>query len=160
MASRQVTLDLAAFLDSPQAQALDVPDAALRTIAERFLTVCYEELGEKPRLLDGQGLHAALGHQLPGHFRRADPLAEHVPAVLAAYLDHLEATQVVTQAFELRHALDETLGEFQEAVRTGAVPHHGPRQEPVVHEVPKLGRNDPCFCGSGRKFKKCHGQAS
>lgn len=23
--------------------------------------------------------------------------------------------------------------------------------------APKLGRNDPCFCGSGKKFKKCHG---
>ena len=22
----------------------------------------------------------------------------------------------------------------------------------------KLGRNDPCWCGSGRKFKKCHGR--
>jgi hypothetical protein len=21
----------------------------------------------------------------------------------------------------------------------------------------KLGRNDPCYCGSGKKFKKCHG---
>jgi preprotein translocase subunit SecA len=24
----------------------------------------------------------------------------------------------------------------------------------------KVGRNDPCPCGSGKKFKKCHGQAS
>ena len=24
-------------------------------------------------------------------------------------------------------------------------------------EYPKVGRNDPCPCGSGRKFKKCHG---
>jgi preprotein translocase subunit SecA len=24
-------------------------------------------------------------------------------------------------------------------------------------EEPKLGRNDPCWCGSGKKFKKCHG---
>jgi len=23
--------------------------------------------------------------------------------------------------------------------------------------MPKVGRNDPCFCGSGKKFKKCHG---
>ncbi len=23
--------------------------------------------------------------------------------------------------------------------------------------VPKVGRNDPCYCGSGKKFKKCHG---
>jgi len=21
---------------------------------------------------------------------------------------------------------------------------------------PKLGRNDPCWCGSGKKYKKCH----
>jgi preprotein translocase subunit SecA len=21
----------------------------------------------------------------------------------------------------------------------------------------KVGRNDPCWCGSGKKFKKCHG---
>jgi len=25
----------------------------------------------------------------------------------------------------------------------------------IRREVPKIGRNDPCFCGSGRKFKKC-----
>ncbi len=24
-------------------------------------------------------------------------------------------------------------------------------------EAPKVGRNDPCFCGSGKKYKKCHG---
>ncbi|HJU44370.1 MAG TPA: preprotein translocase subunit SecA [Vicinamibacterales bacterium] len=27
----------------------------------------------------------------------------------------------------------------------------------VRHEGPKIGRNDPCWCGSGKKFKKCHG---
>jgi len=25
------------------------------------------------------------------------------------------------------------------------------------HGGPKIGRNDPCFCGSGKKFKRCHG---
>ncbi len=29
------------------------------------------------------------------------------------------------------------------------------RPMPVVRETPKTGRNDPCPCGSGRKFKKC-----
>jgi uncharacterized protein YecA (UPF0149 family) len=28
-----------------------------------------------------------------------------------------------------------------------------------VNKAPKLGRNDPCWCGSGKKFKKCHGAA-
>jgi SEC-C motif-containing protein len=29
----------------------------------------------------------------------------------------------------------------------------------VVRTAPKAGRNDPCPCGSGRKFKKCCGQS-
>ncbi|MEP7159320.1 MAG: SEC-C metal-binding domain-containing protein, partial [Chloroflexota bacterium] len=29
--------------------------------------------------------------------------------------------------------------------------------KPNVTEGPKLGRNDPCFCGSGKKYKRCHG---
>ncbi|MBI4340885.1 MAG: SEC-C domain-containing protein [Candidatus Omnitrophica bacterium] len=28
----------------------------------------------------------------------------------------------------------------------------------VKHEGPKVGRNDPCPCGSGLKYKKCHGK--
>ncbi len=23
-------------------------------------------------------------------------------------------------------------------------------------EIPRLGRNDPCWCGSGKKYKRCH----
>jgi preprotein translocase subunit SecA len=42
----------------------------------------------------------------------------------------------------------------------GAKPQNTPQpqayQEPVT-SGPKIGRNDPCFCGSGKKFKKCHG---
>jgi len=30
-------------------------------------------------------------------------------------------------------------------------------QQRVTSEHEKLGRNDPCWCGSGKKFKKCHG---
>ena len=30
--------------------------------------------------------------------------------------------------------------------------------KPVVRAMPKIGRNDPCECGSGKKFKKCCGQ--
>ncbi|TAL87473.1 MAG: preprotein translocase subunit SecA [Rhodanobacter sp.] len=31
-------------------------------------------------------------------------------------------------------------------------------QRPVQHDGPKVGRNDPCPCGSGKKYKHCHGQ--
>ncbi len=32
-----------------------------------------------------------------------------------------------------------------------------PAQAPLLRDGPKIGRNDPCPCGSGQKYKKCHG---
>ena len=29
---------------------------------------------------------------------------------------------------------------------------------PFVRQGDKIGRNDPCTCGSGKKFKQCHGK--
>lgn len=34
--------------------------------------------------------------------------------------------------------------------------NHAPQQT-IVREGPKIGRNDPCSCGSGKKYKKCCG---
>jgi len=30
--------------------------------------------------------------------------------------------------------------------------------QPQRREAQKVGRNDPCPCGSGKKYKKCHGR--
>jgi len=29
----------------------------------------------------------------------------------------------------------------------------------IRRDTPKVGRNDPCPCGSGKKYKNCHGAA-
>src|SRR5262249_43692567 len=34
----------------------------------------------------------------------------------------------------------------------------GATTAPIKRERPKVGRNDPCPCGSGKKYKKCHGK--
>ncbi len=161
MASKEIALDLAAFLDSSEARSLDVKGAELRKIAEAFLAVCYDELGKAPRLYDGEDVRMAVGQRLPGHFGRRDSLAAHVPAVLDAYFDHLEASQVVTQAFEIRLGLGQALDEFSSIVEAGSAAHTSvKRQATVKHRAEKTGRNDPCFCGSGKKFKKCHGKGA
>ncbi|MDE3076565.1 MAG: SEC-C domain-containing protein, partial [Chloroflexota bacterium] len=36
----------------------------------------------------------------------------------------------------------------------------GPVQRKPAAAGVKVGRNDPCPCGSGRKYKKCHGAAA
>ncbi|CAG4884125.1 preprotein translocase subunit, ATPase [Georgfuchsia toluolica] len=43
---------------------------------------------------------------------------------------------------------DEALGTVEE------------RPQQPVHAAPKIGRNDPCPCGSGKKYKHCHGKLS
>lgn len=35
--------------------------------------------------------------------------------------------------------------------------HHHEKPQTVFREAPKIGRNDPCSCGSGKKYKKCCG---
>lgn len=47
--------------------------------------------------------------------------------------------------------------EAQRAAAAGAGQASQPKVEPVRAE-PKIGRNDPCPCGSGKKFKNCHGR--
>jgi preprotein translocase subunit SecA len=44
------------------------------------------------------------------------------------------------------------------AVAGGGRSQTGATQTVTRSEEQKLGRNDPCWCGSGKKFKKCHGQ--
>jgi len=41
-------------------------------------------------------------------------------------------------------------------IARGEVPGVIGRRDPIRH-APKIGRNDPCPCGSGRKYKRCHG---
>jgi preprotein translocase subunit SecA len=48
--------------------------------------------------------------------------------------------------------------DFAHASPRGAPPGSAP-VSPVMRDAPKVGRNDPCPCGSGRKYKKCHGRA-
>ncbi len=47
--------------------------------------------------------------------------------------------------------------DFEEALAAG-----GEEAEKVqpLHAGPKVGRNDPCPCGSGKKYKQCHGKLS
>ena len=38
------------------------------------------------------------------------------------------------------------------------IPKREHKQDPVKRDAPKVGRNDPCPCGSGKKYKHCCGR--
>lgn len=59
-----------------------------------------------------------------------------------------------------QHQNVSALGEGEAAAADSAQTGSGAddKQSPFVRDVPKVGRNDPCPCGSGKKYKVCHGQ--
>ena len=48
--------------------------------------------------------------------------------------------------------------DMSSAPAQAAVPKRERKQETVRRETPKVGRNDPCPCGSGKKYKHCCGR--
>jgi preprotein translocase subunit SecA len=63
-------------------------------------------------------------------------------------------------AMKMRHGSEPASGEEEApAPRSAARPAPRVTVQPVRRDGPKIGRNDPCPCGSGQKFKKCHGAA-
>ncbi len=73
--------------------------------------------------------------------------------ILAEEEVELKGTQ--TNEAEIEGALTETGAEDEARVLKGQRPR-GQNQRPI--DISKIGRNDPCPCGSGKKFKKCHGK--
>ena len=65
-------------------------------------------------------------------------------------------------AMEFQHASSGGYGADEEAAEVQAERERAQAAAPVVQTVvrdqPKVGRNDPCPCGSGKKYKQCHGR--
>src|SRR5262249_60402384 len=113
--------------------------------------------------------HLKEGIGLRGYGQR-DPLVEYKKEAFEMFqemIDHLKEV-VVEQLFKVRASREEPLprrtqvamapSRWQEgrgADMPGAPARAPSRAEPRTATGPKVGRNDPCPCGSGTKYKKC-----
>jgi preprotein translocase subunit SecA len=83
---------------------------------------------------------------------------EEVLAMEAAERAKLEAQ---TRKMQFQHPETGGYGTEDEAEQALAQAAQGQgvlAGSPVTREGPKVGRNDPCPCGSGKKYKQCHGR--
>ncbi len=97
----------------------------------------------------------------PVHERVAPALAETQPNIYAK-LAELIAEDVKEAAMKEETAATiikptQVVIEAFDAAMSGRRP--GERQGTIVN-TEKVGRNEPCPCGSGKKYKKCHGEAA
>jgi preprotein translocase subunit SecA len=63
--------------------------------------------------------------------------------------------QAAAQRMQFQHPSSGGYSADEEAAEVEAARQGG---RPVVRDMPKVGRNEPCPCGSGKKYKHCHGQ--
>ncbi|EIW88962.1 preprotein translocase subunit SecA [Alishewanella agri BL06] len=75
----------------------------------------------------------------------------------------VRASEDVEAVEEQRRKADQVPHQYQHAEAEhvgGELPEGGRGATPVYRDGAKVGRNDPCPCGSGKKYKQCHGQLS
>ncbi|WP_144162739.1 preprotein translocase subunit SecA [Paraburkholderia sp. BCC1885] len=83
-----------------------------------------------------------------------EQVAEDLEEQGGSQLDHVEFRHA-----EFVEAAAPVAAEAATAAMIGdAMNHTHAGGEPLGDNVPKVGRNDPCPCGSGKKYKQCHGK--
>jgi preprotein translocase subunit SecA len=108
-----------------------------------------EHLAEMDYLRSGIGLRA-MGQR--------DPLVEYQREGFTFFEDLVHTTKVdsIRYMFHVEVARREEQPKAQ-SITTSSAKGDGTTQRQVKRDGDKIGRNDPCPCGSGKKYKRCHG---
>jgi preprotein translocase subunit SecA len=73
---------------------------------------------------------------------------------------HRPRRPLATSVDEIEEAFQRRKRRELEQARMAGSGDLQPVQQRRVSESEKIGRNDPCYCGSGKKYKKCHGASA
>ncbi len=143
---------------------------AMRTY-ERIIMLNIIDAQWKDHLLSLDHLKQGIG--LVGYGQK-DPLVEYKKQSFDMFQEMLDRIDTVTirSLFNLQVVTEEppeALRQRRPPRRPSSLTFTGPNQgaaaageeagkvKTVVRDQPKVGRNEPCPCGSGKKYKKCHG---
>jgi len=145
---------------------------AMRTY-ERIIMLNIIDAQWKDHLLSLDHLKQGIG--LVGYGQK-DPLVEYKKQSFDMFQEMLDRidTSTIRSLFNLQVVAEqspEALRQRRPPRRSTSLNFTGPNQgaaaageeagkvKTVVRDQPKVGRNEPCPCGSGKKYKKCHGAA-
>ncbi|MEX0999115.1 MAG: preprotein translocase subunit SecA [Thermodesulfobacteriota bacterium] len=143
----------------------DISSDTMRQI-ERFVMLQTVDFLWKDHLLNMDHLREGIG--LRGYAQQ-NPLHEYKKEGFSMFgsLMYRLSNDVCEKLFRVQPASEtdiERLEKQRRAEQHRMVLSRGESEEeekkkPVRRQEKKVGRNDPCPCGSGKKYKKCHGQA-
>jgi preprotein translocase subunit SecA len=145
---------------------------AMRTY-ERIIMLNIIDAQWKDHLLSLDHLKQGIG--LVGYGQK-DPLVEYKKQSFDMFQEMLDRidTSTIRSLFNLQVVAEQPPEAIRQRrpARSTSMTFTGPNQgaaaageeagkvKTVVRDQPKVGRNEPCPCGSGKKYKKCHGAAA
>lgn len=116
------------------------------SVLTEFLSAACESRGLPPGEIEEADARAALLERV-ARLRLDDDVHAQVPILCAAFTTFLEE--------QGRLGGGRALGAFIRALGPAYVRQAQGKPEPIQRPGSRIGRNDPCPCGSGRKYKKC-----
>jgi len=134
---------------------------------ERIILLQIVDSHWKEHLLSMDHLKEGIG--LRGYGQK-NPLNEYKKEAFDLFMTMIEAVklQTIKTLMRVRLVQEEEVERLEEERRQrqeqemqmnkGAAGEQGKTQEPVKRDGDKIGRNAPCPCGSGKKYKKCCGK--
>ncbi len=135
------------FCSGDAARRFDGPivEYAQEILAE-FLAAACAVRGVEPSDVDESDVRAALLGKVAS-IDAPQAVRERTPDLCAAFLEDLESAG--------RLGGGRSLARFVRALRGGFLKSSGASKTPERRVAPKIAPNDPCPCGSGKKFKRC-----
>jgi len=131
-----------------------------------------DHLTNMDQLRQGIGLRAYAQKNPKQEYKREsfalfEELLESIKHETIKYLSHVQVTsRADVERLEQQRRQQQTQRQYQHAQIANLddqseqqdSPDKPEASQPVVRSGPKVGRNDPCPCDSGKKFKQCHGK--
>lgn len=130
------------------------PDAVrdvARPVLERLLTAACDARGVEPAALEEPDFKAALLDHV-AKIELADGVPTFVPSLCRAFLADLQVRGRLGNGAALGRYVGALALAYTEASRG--------KPSTFIRPGAKIGRNEPCLCGSGKKFKACCGRAT
>jgi hypothetical protein len=151
-----------------------IPDGIYDTTAEGIRVIATSaksaaSLSRLAKLLQEARAKGATGEAVAEAIERDAPefaglaaLVRRLKGVpIATWIGIALATLALLQGMSADERLVDIQGKVDRVLQQVSAPAAAPAVRapaPPQDAVPRVGRNDPCPCGSGRKYKRCHGR--
>jgi hypothetical protein len=117
-------------------------------LLEGFMHAGCRVRGVAPTALEREDVKRALLESV-ARLAMPDDVRPHVPALCRAFLEDLQLRGRIGNGT--------SLGRYVGALRQAYLEASAAAPPPFQRPGDKIGRNEPCPCGSGKKYKKCCG---